>query len=257
MPDSDLPENGRLPPRGEPLAGRTVLITGAGGDLGAAAGVAAARAGARVLMLDRKRRVLEAPCDRIEVLGTCQPAMIEFDTDTAQEADYRTLAEGIAGLAGTLDGLVHCALSAWPLAAVVNSRVEEWHRVHEREVVRPMVLVRALFPLLDTPRDASVVFCTLGAGRRGRANWGAVGSAYAALENLSETLSAEWEDRGIRVNTLDISELRTDLRTRYYPGEVADRREAPDGPGFAETLVRLLDAGCTTSGERIAIPPDG
>lgn len=239
------------------LAGRTVLVTGAGGDLGAAACMAAARAGARVLMLDRKRRSLEDPYDRIEALGACEPAMIEFDMAAAREADCRTLAEGVAGLAGTLDGLVHCALSAWPLAAVVNSRVEDWHRIHDREAVRPMVLTRALFPLLDTSRDASVIFCTLSAGRRGRANWGAVGSAFSALENISETLSAEWENRRIRVNTLDISGLRTGLRTRYYPGEVPNRREAPDDPGFAETLVRLLEAGCATTGERIAVPVDG
>ena len=246
-----MPEHDDLPQAaGGKLTGRTILIAGAGSDLGAAFCMSAAKAGANVLLVDRKRRLLEEICQRVETfLG--DPAMIEFDVRKAGEGDYESFAEGVSSLTQTLHGAVHCGLSAWPLAPVVNSKFENWHRIHGCEVVQPVALMRSLFPVLKNAESASVLFCTMSAGRRGRAYWGAVGSAFAALENISETLAAEWEKYNIRVNTVDISCLPSDLRTRYYPGEV--KQKSGHDYGLDQVLTDLLRADSATSGKRVTL----
>lgn len=212
-----------------------------------------AKAGARVLMLDRKQRLLNDICQRVEMLNQADPAMIEFDITQAGEADYRQLAEGIASLATALDGVVHCALAAWPLSSIVNSKIDNWYRIYDREVVQPMVLMRSLFPIIQHSENPSIVFCTMSAGRRGRANWGAVGSAFAALENVTETLGSEWESHNIRVNTIDISNLPSDLRTRYYPGEVVPRKASHEDFRLQQMLIDLFASKSMTNGQRMTV----
>lgn len=236
---------------GGELSGRTVLITGAGNDLGATCCLSAARAGANVLLLDRKKRLMEEIYQQVDVYRESTPTIIEFDFGKAGEADYQSLAEGLASLTRALDCVVHCGLAAWPLAPVVNSKLENWYRIHDREVVQPMVLIRSLYSLLKNSGNASVVFCTMSAGRQGRANWGAVGSAFASLENISETLAAEWESVKIRVNTVDISGIPSALRTRYYPGEVDQKPESDKDHGLGRVVNDLLRSDSTTTGQRI------
>ena len=145
MSESNQPA-GKNPEKADgSLRGRTILITGAGSDLGAACCLSAARAGASVLLLDRKKRLMEEVYRQVDACRKSDPAIIEFDISKAGEADYRSLAEGLAGLIRALDCVVHCGLAAWPLAPVVNSRVEDWYRIHDREAVQPMVLIRSLY----------------------------------------------------------------------------------------------------------------
>ncbi len=233
------------------LRGRTVLITGAGGDLGMACSLGVSRAGAKVFLLDRKQRQMEQTCQQLEVHEHSTPTIIEFDLVKAVEENYQSLLAGLANLTDVLDGVVHCGLSAWPLAPVINSKLADWYQIYDREAIRPMVLVRSLYPLLRKSGSASVVFCSMSAGRRGRANWGAVGSAFASIENISETLAVEWETQSIRVNTLDISNMPSALRTRYYPGEVNQKPKLDSDGGLIQVLVDLLHSDSQTNGQRI------
>ncbi|MCY4050506.1 MAG: SDR family NAD(P)-dependent oxidoreductase [Gammaproteobacteria bacterium] len=231
------------------LLGRTVLISGASSDLGTACCLGVSKAGANVLLLDRKQRQMEGICQQIEANNSPTPTIIELDFTKAREADYQNLSESLANLTQTLDCVVHCGLAAWPLAPVINSKLKNWYQIYEREALQPMVLVRYLYPLLRKSRSASVVFCTMNAGRSGRANWGAVGAAFAALENISETLAVEWESQPIRVNTLDISNLPSALRTRYYPGEINNHLDGDCR--LLKVLIDLLRTESQTNGQRM------
>ena len=234
------------------LSGRKVMITGAGSDLGAACCLGVAKAGASdVLLLDRNKRLMEEIYQLVDAYGESNPAIIEFDISKAGEADYQNLTERLASFTRSLDCVVHCGLAAWPLAPVINSKIENWYRIHDREAVQPMVLIRSLYSLLKNSGNASVVFCTMSAGRQGRANWGAVGAAFACLENISETLAAEWESTNIRVNTVDISGIPSALRTRYYPGEVNRKPQSDDDHGLGRVVNDLLRSDSTTTGQRI------
>ena len=77
------------------LRDRVVLVAGATGGLGRATSLAAAAAGATVVLLGRKVRALEAVYDEIERLGAPQPAVYPMDLAGATPRDYVDLSDSI------------------------------------------------------------------------------------------------------------------------------------------------------------------
>ena len=202
------------------LAGRTLLITGAGTGIGRAAALACAAHGATVVLLGRTRAKLERVYDEIEARGGAAPAMLEVDLARAGADDYATVAQTLDQELGRLDGLLHNAAELGVLAPIEHYDPDTWARVLTVNVTAAFLLTRACLPLLKRSPDASVVFTTADVGRRGRAYWGAYGAACAALEGLAQTLADELAaNTRVRVNTLDPGPVRTALRVRAYPGE--------------------------------------
>lgn len=205
------------------LAGRIVLITGAGAGIGRAAALTFATHGATVVLLGRTRRNLERVYDDIEARGGPQPAMIELDLATTDPEVYAGVADTLAREFGRLDGLLHNAAELGALAPVALYEPAVWSRVLQVNLTAPFLLTRACLPLLKQSADASIVFTTADVGRRGRAYWGAYGAAAFGLEGLAQILAQELADNtAVRVNTLDPGPVRTDMRAQAYPGERAD-----------------------------------
>ena len=230
------------------LKDRTILVTGAGTDLGHAVCLAVAHAGASVLIMDRKQRQLTGLYDKISETNSNSHMIVEFDMLMAQHEDFSVLADGLSSRIQELHGIVHCAMWSVPLSPIVNSNTEHWYSAYDRQVVRPMTLTRVLASLLNFSDNASIVFPTLHAGRQGCAYWGALGAAFAALENFCETLAIEWHDYDTRVNSLDISEVRTALRKQFYPAESGDNLKAPHDANVVNTFIHLLEQNCRITG---------
>jgi short-subunit dehydrogenase len=83
-------------PRPDLLAGKTILVTGAGSGLGRAAALSYAKHGATVLLLGRKLEKLEETYDAIEAAGGAEPALMTLDLETAHEGNYQEVADIIA-----------------------------------------------------------------------------------------------------------------------------------------------------------------
>ena len=88
-----IPANYR--PRANLLAGKTILVTGAGDGIGRSAALSYASHGATVLLLGRTGSKLEAVYDEIEAAGGPRPAIIELDLATASEDSYANLAASL------------------------------------------------------------------------------------------------------------------------------------------------------------------
>ena len=74
------------------LAGRTILVTGAGDGIGRVAALTYAQHGATVILLGRTESKLEAVYDEIEAAGGAKPGIVALDLMTAPEETYTTLA---------------------------------------------------------------------------------------------------------------------------------------------------------------------
>ncbi|MEJ2397439.1 MAG: SDR family NAD(P)-dependent oxidoreductase, partial [Gammaproteobacteria bacterium] len=70
-------------PDAELLAGRNILVTGAGDGIGRALALGFARHGATVILLGRKVNKLESVYDEIENAGCPQPAIYPLDLEKA------------------------------------------------------------------------------------------------------------------------------------------------------------------------------
>lgn len=207
-------------PRADLLAGRTILVTGAGDGIGKAVSSAFAAHGATVILLGRTVVKLEAVYDAIVAAGGPQPAIYPMDLEGATPDDHRQLAENVASQLGRLDGLLHNAGLLGSLTPIAHYDPVEWLRVIQVNLNAPFLLTQSCLPLLERAPEASIVFTSSGVGRRGRAYWGAYGASKFGVEGLMQILADELEENStVRVNSLNPGQTRTAMRAAAYPAE--------------------------------------
>jgi NAD(P)-dependent dehydrogenase (short-subunit alcohol dehydrogenase family) len=232
------------------LAGRVILITGAGGGLGGALATACAALGARVVLCGRKVPKLERLYDAILAAGGPRPSIAPLDLERADATHYDALAEAVRNEFGRLDGLVHAAGLLGERAPIEHYDVPTWMKVMHVNVNAPFILTRALLPQLRASEDASVVFVTSGVSVHGRAYWGAYAASKFALEGLMQVLADETDTvTRIRVNSVNPGRMRTSMRAKAYPGEDPATVPLPQDV-LAPFLYLLGPAGRGISGRR-------
>jgi len=225
-----------------------VLVVGATGGLGRAAALAAAGAGADVVLLGRKVRALEKLYDEIAAAGA-NPAIYPLDLAGATPNDYAELAATLERECGRLDGIVHAAAHFDSLQPAEQIAPEAWLRALHVNLSAPFLLTQACLPLMRARADASVVFVIDDPARTGKAYWGGYGAAKHALAGLVSILHEEFEDTPVRIHGLLPAPMRTALRRAAYYGENTLELPPPDAaavvyllaPAAAAVRGRILD----------------
>jgi NAD(P)-dependent dehydrogenase (short-subunit alcohol dehydrogenase family) len=224
-------------PAPQELAGRVIMVTGAGSGLGRAVALALAAAGAEVILLGRTVRKLEAVHAEIAKSGGPEASIVPLDLERALAADYEAVAAAIEKRYGRLDGLLHNAALLGALTPIEQYDVPTFMRVMHVNVTAAFVLTQHLLPLLRASRDAAVLFTSSGVGKRGRAYWGAYSISKFAVEGFSQVLAHELDGMtSVRVNLIDPGKVRTSMRRQAYPSEAAETLPLPEsltGPYLA------------------------
>ena len=202
------------------LAGRIIMVTGAGRGIGEAAAKAYAAHGATVLLLGKNEDNLNRVYDDIEAAGHPRPAVIPFNLETALPHQYDEIAAMIEREFGRLDGLLHNAAIVGPRTPLEQLSGDNFMRVMQVNVNAMFMLTSTLLPLLRLSVDASVIFTSSSVGRKGRAYWGAYAVSKFATEGLMQVLADELDGTAsIRANSVNPGATRTDMRAKAYPGE--------------------------------------
>lgn len=228
-------------PAADLLAGKTIMVTGAGDGIGRAASLAYAAHGATVILLGRTESKLEAVYDEIESAGHARPALVVMDLAAPAEEQCLHLAEGLAGEFGHLDGLLHNASILGERRPIESAGYSAWLDVMQVNVNSAFLLTRYLLPLLQAAPSASVIFTSSGVGHRGRAFWGAYAVSKFATEGLMQVLADELENTSnIRVNSLNPGATNTAMRRAAYPAE--NPGDNPSAGDIMQTYLYLM--GC-------------
>lgn len=133
----------------KPLSGRTALVTGASRGIGAATAKELAAAGAHVILVARKVKLLEAIEDEIHALGgTSTIAPLDL---TEPDAVTR-LAGAIAGRWDTLDILVLAAAYLPELTPLAQIEPKPFNQALLTNVVATQALLAGFDPLLRRAR---------------------------------------------------------------------------------------------------------
>jgi NAD(P)-dependent dehydrogenase (short-subunit alcohol dehydrogenase family) len=216
-------------PAADLLAGRTIMVTGAGDGIGRAASMAFASHGATVILLGRTESKLEAVYDAIESAGYPRPALVMMDLATAGEEQYRHLAQGLVEEFGQLHGLLHNASVLGERRPIESATYAAWQEVMQVNVNAQFLLTRYLLPLLQAAPAASVIFTSSGVGRAGRAFWGAYSVSKFATEGFMQILADELENTSnVRVNCINPGATNTAMRRAAYPAEPPDTNPAAE-----------------------------
>jgi NAD(P)-dependent dehydrogenase (short-subunit alcohol dehydrogenase family) len=227
-------------PAADSLRDRVVLVTGATGGLGRATALAAAAAGATVVLLGRKVRALEALYDDVEKLGAPKPALYPMDLAGATPKDYFDLAAAIERECGRLDGVVHAAAQFDSLQPFDQQTPAEWTRTQQVNVTAPFLLTQACLPLLRRADDAAIVFVFDDVARVGNAFWGGYGVSKHALLGLASIVHEETESSNVRTHAVLPGPMCTRLCRAAYYGE--DTMGHHDPAHAAAAMAWLLGA---------------
>jgi NAD(P)-dependent dehydrogenase (short-subunit alcohol dehydrogenase family) len=226
MPVLSTPAN--YLPRVNLLAGKTILVTGAGDGIGRSAALNFAKYGATVLLLGRTGSKLEAVYDEIEAGGGAKPAIIEMDLSSASEDSYANLAASLDREFSCLDGILHNAALLGDRRPIANAGYASWMEVMQVNVNAQFLLTRYLLPLLHLAPTASIILTSSTVGRTGKAYWGAYAVSKFATEGFMQVLASELEHTSrIRVNSLNPRATNTAMRRTAYPAETPTNNPAP------------------------------
>lgn len=232
--------------QGPALRGRVVLVAGAHGGLGQAASLAAARAGATVVLLGRKVPKLNRVHDAI-VRDGGEALLYPLDLEGATPDDYLELAQRIAEGPGRLDGLLHCAADFRGLTPLEHVDPADFARTLHVDVTARWWLTQACLPLLAKADAGAAVFVLDDPARTGGAFWGGYGLAQASQAALIGMLQAELGEAGPRISGLRPGPMRTGLRARAYQAN-ADREARPPAEYAAACMELLSPAGAAWRG---------
>jgi NAD(P)-dependent dehydrogenase (short-subunit alcohol dehydrogenase family) len=211
------------------LRDKVILITGAGGGIGAAVARCFAAHGASLVLLGRTVSKLEAVYDQIENAGGPKPAIFPMDLLHATPDDAARLAQGIHDTFGHLDGVLHNASVLGMMASLAHYEPQTWLEVMQINVNASFLLTTTLLPLLERREDARVVFTSSGVGRHGRAHWGAYSVSKFATEGMMQILADETQSQGrIKVMSINPGATRTKMRAAAFPGEDPETLKTPE-----------------------------
>ncbi|MBE9538782.1 MAG: YciK family oxidoreductase [Proteobacteria bacterium] len=210
------------------LAGKIILVTGAGDGIGRAAALAYAKHGATLVLLGRTVEKLEAVYDEIEAAGYPQAAIFPLDLKTITEQECESLRDALEREFGALDGLLHNAGILGERRPIESATYPSWTEVMQVNVNAQFLLTQSLLPLLQAAPTASIIFTSSGVGRTGRAFWGAYAVSKFATEGLMQVLADELENISkVRVNSLNPGATNTAMRRTAYPGEKPSTNPSP------------------------------
>lgn len=227
-------------PEKNTLAGKNIIVTGAGDGIGRIAALTFASLGATVILVGRTLSKLESVYDEIENSNGPKPAIFPLHLEHASEHDYIAMQETLEAEFGKLDGVLHNAGELGARTPIADYSIAEWQKVMQVNVTAPFLMTKALLPLMKKADNASIIFTGSSVGKVGRAYWGAYAVSKAASENLMQLLADECDEvNNIRVNSINPGAIRTAMRSKAYPAE--DPSNVTLAENIMNTYVFLMD----------------
>ena len=228
------------------LSGKLVLVTGATRGIGRAVAVAAAKAGAELVITGRTVGALEEADDEIRAVGG-HATMVELDMKDTPAIPR--LAAAIAERWGQLDGFVANAATLAALTPITHLTPEAWDDSVAVNLTGQWHMIRAFDPLLRAAPAGRAVLVTSGAAVGSRPFWGPYAATKAGLEAIGRSWAGESEQTNLRINMLNPGGTATKMRASAFPGENPDTLPAPED--IAPAFLTLLAEECHLHGELV------
>lgn len=210
------------------LRGKTILVTGAGDGIGKCAAITYAKLGAKVIILGKTVKKLEAVYDEISALGDDNCAIIPLDLKGATPKHYSDMAQTIEDQFGALDGVLFNASALGHIQPFAQISENEFHNVMQVNLNSAFFMTQALLPVLKKSSQASVIYTSSGVGQQGRAYWGTYAISKFATEGMMQVVADEYSNSTIRFNCINPGKTRTAMRAKAYPAEDANTLKTPE-----------------------------
>lgn len=208
-----------------------ILVTGASRGLGFAVAHALAAPNRHIIAVARTVGGLEELDDLVQAKGGSATLV---PMDLTDEGGLQNLGASIYQRWGRLDGFVHCAAHAPPLAPVGHVDAKDWDKTFAVNARATARLITMLDPLLKAADRAWAAMATDRVA--GKAFYGAYGASKSAADALWQSWGQESASLGLRVERYLPAPMPTALRARFFPGE--DRDALASCASQAELMIK-------------------
>ena len=189
------------------LDGKTAVVTGGGGGLGAAISTAMAAEGAHVLVVDRSAEAAQAIVEQIAQAGGSAAAE---QLDIAEREAVATFGARVLAQHETVDVLVNNAGISPRIREKDDDVLDKWDQVVAIDLTGHYEISVALLPGLRHP-GASVIFMSSIAGFTASRSSAAYGASKAAVRSLVQYFSRTLGPTGGRCNGLAPGRMESGL----------------------------------------------
>lgn len=157
--------------------------------------------------------------DLAEELGAHVHRFSRSTTGTHVEdaASVRAAIDGVAASAGAVHHVVNSA-GILRIKPLVLQNDDEIRTLMDINYLGPINVARAAYPHLEATRG-QLLFFTSSSFTRGRSHYALYTSSKAAVVNLTQALSEEWADAGVRVNCMNPERTQTPMRVEAFGTE--------------------------------------
>jgi len=217
----------------EDFAGKTVLITGAAGNLGRAVVDAFAVRDANLALVVRNVEQAKA------ALGDASPGLAYFPADLLKAEQVGAAVAGVVARFGGIDVVCNLA-GGFRMGPPVHETSEaDWEFLLDLNARTLLHTARAVVPVLlgNGERGGKIVNVGAFAAQKGVANMGAYVAAKSAVIRLTESMAAELRTHGINVNCVLPTIIDTPENRKAMPD--ADPRKWVAPADLANVIVFL------------------
>ena len=204
----------------ERVAGKVVLVTGAGSGIGRATAKLLAAEGATVITSD-----INATGGRETVQQIGGNARFE-EHDTSREEDWKRIIDGILAREGKLNGLVNNAGIAGPFPATFETEtLEQWRRMLAVNVEGVFLGCKHGVPALRQSGGGSIVNTSSLAAFLGTPDLSAYGASKGAVRQFTKTVAIDCARKGykVRCNSVHPGVILTPMGDKVLPNDGARR----------------------------------
>ncbi|HEY8588488.1 MAG TPA: bifunctional cytidylyltransferase/SDR family oxidoreductase [Naasia sp.] len=201
------------------LAGSTVVVFGGSQGIGASVCELASRYGARVFSFSRA------------TTGT----HVEHREQVADALAHA------AAATGRVDFVVNAA-AVLDISPLMDVDAVSVRRIIDIDLHGPIIVAQEAYPHL-VRSQGQLMFFTSSSYTRGRAGYSLYSACKSAIVNLTQALSEEWSDAGVRVNCINPQRTRTPMRERAFGDEPDGTLLTPEK--VAERTVDVLSSSIT------------
>lgn len=226
--------------------GKTVMITGAAGNLGRAVAEAFAAAGANRALVDVDAAGLR------KGFGEETEQQRTIAADLGDRSALEAVCDQIVVKFRRIDVLCNIAGGFHMGEDVHETPAGVWRHMIDLNAGSLLNACGAVVPHMLAAGGGRIVNVGAGAAVRGGAKMGAYAAAKSAVVRLTESMSAELKDRGINVNCVMPSIIDTPQNRAAMPDADASRWVAPEA--LAEVMLFLAsDRGRAIHGAAIPV----
>jgi NAD(P)-dependent dehydrogenase (short-subunit alcohol dehydrogenase family) len=191
------------------IEGRTLLLAGAAGGLGATVADGFASRGAHVVAADLNEAPAEALAARLPGQGHAACAI-----DVTDEASCRQAVERARSLTGRLDIVIN-ASGLFEVAAALEMPLETFRKTLEVNVTGAFCLSRTAAVAMAAAGGGRIVNLASVSSTVVNPGYAAYAASKAALKHMTRVLALEWAQQGVTVNAIGPAMTATPLTEKY------------------------------------------